>query len=251
MNSPQSSHRPLEVAAVVLAAAFPIIGEAQQASGPLSSLKAAVQEGSNSKSIPERVLKAAELLSLDPSTIKLEGDQWVGCKAGGKDGDVCIPIDRALPEERSLVQTGQLLTAQDYTPEYLNELSELIRTRRDLTVLVIVSVPKYCKWCRVYAEDLQAAEKSYANRRDVKFAVVNFKTYAEATEKMGPERFPFTAVFRPKEGPGPAQDRGEAERQLPFLRNIGEDFEFFSGRKTLEQLRRVVDPPLALPGEAR
>jgi|GEM_PF-6013875 hypothetical protein len=240
---------------VAAATAGPLLVSGQEpVKDSLSALRGSPQDAM--KDIPERVLKAAERLGLDPSTIKLEGGQWVGCKS---EGDECLLIEKALPEERakaeqrSLAKREQSLIERSYTPEYLKELSDLIRTRRDITVVLVVSVPKYCKWCRVYAEDLQAAEKKYANRKDVTFAVVNFDTYGEATEKMGPlvVRFPFTSVFRPQPAIDVGRDRIDDGLPDPFLSKIGRDFNFFTGRRTVEQLQRIIEPPSAPQGMAR
>ena len=119
--------------------------------------------------------------------------------------------------------------------------------------MLVVSVPKYCTWCRVFAEDLQAAEKKYANRKDVTFAVVNFDTYGEATEKMGPlvVRFPFTGIFRQQPAIDVGRDRIDDDLPDPFLSKIGRDFNFFTGRRTVEQLQRIIEPPSAPQGMAR
>lgn len=199
--------------------------------------------------IPERILKAAVAADLDLLSIKVEGGQWVGCK----DGDVCIPLGAALPSEggtsapRSIKEERTPLLESYYTPEYLRELADLIRTRRDATILVVVSVPSSCHWCRVYAGDLNSLVKEYANREDVQLAVINFDAYEDATRVMGNivDRFPFTAVFRPMRAEGQLAGRGDREIQEPFFSNIGHSYEIFSGRRTTAQLKRTIDPPLA------
>jgi hypothetical protein len=37
----------------------------------------------------------------------------------------------------------------------------------------------------------------------------------------------------------------------PFLLKIGRDFNFFTGRRTVEQLQRIIEPPSAPQGMAR
>lgn len=49
--------------------------------------------------IPERVLQKARELAIDPTTIKLQGEMWVECNAGG-----CTPLLTATKEEMQAIQ---------------------------------------------------------------------------------------------------------------------------------------------------
>jgi len=253
------THRSGPLAVALAAAFFPAGLRAQEAqtgtaappsnSKTKTSSEAELKAGSGAEqiAIPERILKVALASNLDLSSIKVEGGQWVGCK----EGDVCIPLGSALPGEEQkgkmqlLKQRENLLVEREYSPEYLRELADLIKGRRDITVVLVVSVPPWCEWCRVYAGDIDSVAKRFEGREDIKLAVINFDTYAQATRIMGEDvkRFPFTAIFRKESDRQQGSVARGGDVGTPFF-PIGRNFEVFTGRKSAENLRRTIEPPL-------